>query len=302
MSARPVCTVVIPTYNRLGHLRRTLDALTRQDIGPDQFEVIVVDDGSTEPTSELVQRYADRLDVSYHYQPDEGFRAGAARNVGIAHARAEICVFIDAGVLPHSGCLRAYLRRHDEHRRAGVVGYVYCFNHNNEDAEQMLSSLDFSDVDGTIAALDKQRRWLDVREKFYSRYAEPLHELPAPWLMFWTCNASARTDQLRALGGFDEAFRTWGGEDVDLGYRLHLDGAQIVLDRAAAALHYPHEKSKEKNAESLIKNFQYFVEKFDTPITRLLLDPSILYFDINDVIRERGLPSCAEYLASRQTT
>lgn len=60
-----------------------------------------------------------------------------------------------------------------------------------------------------------------------------LDRLPAPWRRFWTCNASAQTSQVRAVDGFDEAGNSWGAEDIDLGYRLHRNGARFVLRREA---------------------------------------------------------------------
>ncbi|MEJ3744814.1 glycosyltransferase [Actinomycetes bacterium KLBMP 9797] len=295
----PACSVVIPTYNRMALLRRTLESLTRQDIGVDAFEVLVVDDGSGDDTARVVAGFQDRLHLRYFFQPDEGFRVAAARNVGIAHATSDVLVFIDSGVLAHSGCLRAHLRSHAAERSAAVIGYVYCFNYGNEDAGDMQDTLDFDDVDGTIARLRREGRWLDIREAFYTRVRDRLRDLPAPWLMYWTCNVSARTARVRAVGGFDEAFRTWGSEDIDLAYRLHQDGAVFLVDRDAGAIHHPHPKSG-LDKELAMRNRYYIADKYDTPITRLLVArPIIDFFDMNDIIRERGLPSCAEYRSAR---
>jgi glycosyltransferase involved in cell wall biosynthesis len=297
MGVRPACSVIIPTYNRMRLLARTLDSMIRQDIGRDRFEVLVVDDGSSDATAEVATRYGDRLHLRYFFQPDEGFRAAAARNVGITHAKAEVCVFIDSGVLLHSRGLSAYLRSHADAGSTAVIGYVYCFNHRNEDIAKMLVALDFDDVDGTIEALRRQAKWLDDREKFYARYGETLDSLPAPWLIYWSCNVSATTAQLRRTGGFDEAFRAWGGEDVDLGYRLHRDGAHFVLNRHASAIHYPHGKDYEANRPMQMANARYIARKYDTPITRLLAaEPPINDFDLNDYIRRHDVPACAEYL------
>src|SRR4029079_8351636 len=71
----PRLSVVIPTYNRSGQLRRTLTTLTQQSIPPDEFEVIVAYDGSSDDTAAVVKEFADRLRVAYTYQEDLGFRA-----------------------------------------------------------------------------------------------------------------------------------------------------------------------------------------------------------------------------------
>lgn len=297
-STLPRCSVIIPTYNRMRLLGLTLEALTRQDLGTDAFEVLVVDDGSSDASADVAAAYAARLNLRYFRQADEGYRVAKARNVGIAHAQAPVCVFVDSGVLLHSGALTAFLRRHARPEPVAAIGYVYCFNLDNEDAGRMVEELDFADVDLTVARLDRDGAWLDVREDFYARYGEALHELPAPWLEYWTCNASADTALLRRVGGFDEAFRSWGTEDIELGYRLFRAGARFELVRDARAIHHPHPKALEDNRRSQAGNLRYMASKHDTPIVRLLVaEPPVYFSDINDHIREHGVPSCEQYLA-----
>ncbi|GAA5061828.1 glycosyltransferase involved in cell wall biosynthesis [Thermocatellispora tengchongensis] len=292
------CSVVIPTYNRAELLAHTLRSLTRQTLPAGRFEVLVSDDGSGDDTADVVRSFADRLDLRYFYQEDEGYRLAKARNVGIRHARGEVCVMVDSGVLLSSGCLEAHLAAHAAWPGpVAAIGYVYCFNEDNEDAAQMRRVIDVHDPDATIALLRDRGQWLDIREEFYARYTDEFHDLPAPWLVYWCCNVSAPTGLLREIGGFDEWFVRWGGEDVELAYRLHRAGARFVLSRDAASIHYPHPKVFKDNIANAVINYKYIAEKYGTPITRLLVDNH--FFVINDIIRERGLPSCEEYLAGR---
>lgn len=282
------CSVVLPTYNRAGLLKYTLDALTRQTVPREQFEVLVVDDGSTDDTRQVVDGYRDRLNLSYFFQEDEGYRVAKARNVGIAHARGEICVLLDSGVLLHSGALAAHLESHETSPvPVAVSGYVYCFNENNEDGELIARTIDYDDPDTTIAKLAADGAWLDIREEFYAKYGDDFSDLPAPWLMWWNCNASARTEQIRRVGMFDEWYRSWGAEDVDLSYRLHHDGARFLVNRRASSIHCPHPKSYEENMRAVAGNYRYFAAKYGTPVAQLVMDHH--FHDINDIIRERGL-------------
>ena len=296
----PQCSVVIPTYNRVELLRHTLESLTKQRLPVESFEVLVVDDGSSDTTADMVDTYRQRLDLRYFFQPDQGWRSAAARNVGIAQAEAEIIVFIDSGVLAHSGCLEAHLASHRaEAGPVAVVGYLYGLNIDNEDAEQIIAVVDVNDPDGTIARMQSQGIHLDVREEYYEKYTENIADLPAPWFIFWTANVSVRTDQIRAVGAFDETFDRWGGEDIDLAYRLHRDGAKFVVNRQASSIHFPHHKNFADNLRDAETNYLHIVEKYDTPIIRLLLEPhDVDPFNINDIIRERNLPTCADYLAT----
>lgn len=310
MSILLKCSVIIPTYNRVTLLRHTLESLTRQSLPREQFEVLVVDDGSSDTTSAMVDDYRERLNLRYFFQEDEGWRTAKARNVGIANAAADVCVLIDSGVLLHSGCLAAHVASHDDAQEpVAVCGYVYGFNVDNQDAELITQAIDFHDPDTTIERMAAKQQWLDVREDFYATYTDDFHGLPAPWVIFWTCNVSVGTKLARSIGGFDEAFQSWGGEDIDLGYRLYNGGARFILNRRASAIHCPHHKSFSDNNRLAMGNYQYMAAKYGTPITQLLLSfpetipvdmtDVVTPFNMNDVIRERGLPTCADYLAQR---
>ena len=291
MTDAPACTVIIPTYNRCKLLGFTLQALTRQTLPVGQFEVIVVDDGSCDATAEVVAAFRPRLRLRYFFQPDEGYRVARARNIGITEAAGEVCVFIDSGVIPGSGCIAAHVTTHRTRPRpAAVCGYVYGFDDDNENGEEIQAAFDPADPDGAIAAMRADGRWLDSRETFYDRHPD-LGVLPAPWVVYWGCNASARTDQLKAVGMFDENHRSWGGEDTDLGYRLHRDGATFVLDREAVAIHWPHEKDREANRRAAQPNYARFIEKYPDPIPRLLATVHLM--ELNDVLLAGRLPNAS---------
>jgi GT2 family glycosyltransferase len=224
-----------------------------------------------------------------------------ARNLGIAAATGEVCVFVDSGVLLSSGCLRAHLASHQQATGpVAVCGYVYGYGAAAD--EELTGTLDFDDPDATIELLRATGRWPDIRESLYARRADDLAGLPAPWILFWTCNVSAPTERLRSLGGFDEHFRSWGGEDIDLGYRLHLDGLIFLVNRSASSLHYPHGSTPADHIGQARDNHRYMVAKFGTPVARLLpmLGGALNYHTFNDVILARGLPDCREFL--RQQT
>jgi glycosyltransferase involved in cell wall biosynthesis len=302
MSAGPACSVLIPTYNRAELLRRTLDSLVRQDLPATRFEVLVIDDGSSDHTAELARSYSDRLALRYFFQPDEGWRVAQARNVGLAHAAGAVCVMVDSGVLLHSGCLAAHLASHQQAEEpVAVIGYAYGFGTDGAEAAEMIRTLDSGgpdDPDAAIGLMRQTGRWPDVRERFYAKYGDEFADLPAPWILYWTCNVSAPTDRLRAVGGFDEEIRSWGGEDLDLGYRLHLDGVRFLLNRAASSIHYPHGSSLGVRMAEARAVHRYVAAKHGTPVMRLLpmLGGALNFLTFNDVVTARGLPDCREYL------
>jgi glycosyltransferase involved in cell wall biosynthesis len=90
MSAAPRFSVLIPTYNRAAYLPAALQSVFAQTCR--DYELIVVDDGSSDDTPDLLAQYGDRLHLIR--QPNRG--PGAARNRGLAEARGEYAVFLDS--------------------------------------------------------------------------------------------------------------------------------------------------------------------------------------------------------------
>lgn len=279
------CSVVIPTFERRLLLRQSLLALVRQTLSRDAFEVLVVDDGSSDGTEEEVRSFRDRLNIRYFYLPDEGYRVARARNVGIRNAAAPVCVFVDSGVVLRSDALSVHLARHESAPGPiAIVGYVYGFNEDNEDGVEIEAEVRLDAIDATIDDFEARRRYLDFREIFYRRQGDDIGDLLAPWVVFWTCHVSAPTASLKAVGLFDEAFQCWGGEDVELAYRLHLDGVRFELSRKARSIHLPHPKNAAVNSELAARNYPYFADKHEA-LGSIIVDYHL--FDIEDALRRR---------------
>jgi hypothetical protein len=95
---------------------------------------------------------------------------------------------------------------------------------------------------------------------------------PLPWLHFYTMNCSVPADDFWAVGGFDEMFRSWGVEDVELGYRLYHNGSTMVLSRDAWTIEIPVKRPVKALLYSLIRNGRLFLDKFREPNIELLVD------------------------------
>lgn len=289
-----VCSVIIPTYNREDLLRRTLQSLAGQTLSADRFEVLVVDDGSTDKTRTVAKSLGNTLNIRYFYQRHRGYRVARARNIGIRNALSPVCIFIDSGVMAHSECLEAHVASHAASSTPlALCGYVYGFNEDNEDAEQIRQLIGNDGADAAIHKLAESGRFIDLREEFYTKYTDNFSDLPAPWLVFWTCNASAPTGLLRSISMFDENFQSWGAEDIDVGYRLFRAGARVAVNRKALSLHYPHPKSYVDNMRDASGNYQYFSRKYGTPICALV--PHHQFFLINDIVLRDNLPRCEDF-------
>jgi hypothetical protein len=106
----PLFSVIIPTYNRRAVLKECLDALTRQRMRPDMFEVIVVDDGSADETEQFCRNF--RPDHSFQYLRQLNAGAGAARRRGVQHARGEFLLLFNDDTIAAPDLLAEHWKAH----------------------------------------------------------------------------------------------------------------------------------------------------------------------------------------------
>src|SRR5690606_6940474 len=137
-----------------------------------------------------------------------------------AAARGSICLFLDCGVLLHSNALVAHVRLHEQSRcKLYLLGYVYGFSQDNGNQDSLLNFLG-NDVDKSIEKIRRSGLHGDIREPLFTIVNDEIHLLPAAWAICFTCLASVKKQSLLDVGLFDSNFKTWGGEDDDLAYRL----------------------------------------------------------------------------------
>lgn len=211
-------TVVIPTYNRAERLRSLLACLVHQR-GDSLARVVVCDDGSSDSTASVAKSFEGRLPLVYAWQEDRGFRAGQARNLGIARAVGDVVIFVDDDVLVRPDFVERHLEAHRESGRGHSVAIGY--RHRTERFEGEVPSIE------EVMAAERDDRLIEL--------TAPITEHPTPWVYVYSCNFSV------TLGGpeleFDEGFSGWGMEDTELGYRLWRSGYRIVEADHARALH-----------------------------------------------------------------
>jgi GT2 family glycosyltransferase len=203
--------VIVPTFQRAGSLERCLDALGAQTFDRDRFEVIVVDDGSTEPPRAVVARAADALDVRLIEQANAG--PAAARNVGANVAQGEYVVFTDDDCRPAPGWLRALDEMRARYPGCAIGGRV-------------VNALG----DGLYSAASQL-----LIEFLYDYYN--VDETGGRF--FITSNLALPTDTFRQIGGFDASFPLAAAEDRDLCDRWREAGLRLVYCDDAV-VHHAH--------------------------------------------------------------
>lgn len=214
----PEISIIIPTYNGRPTLDRVLPSVVTQDFPPDRYEVIVLDDGSTDGTREFVGELQPPVALIYHWQPNRG--RAAARNAGSRLARGRVLLYLDADIIATPTLLRRHAQYHARDRRpTGVQGRTL----------QHPETLQTTFMRATNLLPD-----LTIRRK---HALSPLHVI--------TRNFSVTADAFWEVGGFDEAFAGYGWEDIELALRLEQAGVRLHYEPAALAYHYHIQRLEE---------------------------------------------------------
>ncbi|MBI2453761.1 glycosyltransferase family 2 protein [Candidatus Peregrinibacteria bacterium] len=218
-------SVVIPTYKRKEKLQDALSALCLQNFPKAEYEVVVVDDGSCDGTSELVRKLSKRSPAALRLFSQENKGQGSARNRGVEEAAGDIVIFIGADIIVTPDFIREHDRMHRAHseENAGVLGFVTW--HPKLNPTPLMKFMEkggavFGRFGGHQFAYDllKGKQTADYR-------------------FFYTSNISLKRSLL-LRHAFDPWFSTYGWEDIELGYRLSREvGLQLYYNQGAFAYH-----------------------------------------------------------------
>ena len=248
-------SVIIATYNRKDLLAACLRCLDAQTHPAADFEVIVVDDGSSDGSVEMVQtwpaRYTLRCIAAGHQGP------GPARNLGVEEATGELVIFLDSDAFAAPWFVAEHVKSHKE---AGIPVFV----------------------DGPAV-------YVDGREAVENPPYQDWTVRAQAWLDFFgvpfvSVNVSCPREDFLRVGGFDARFgKAYGWEDTELGVRLRLAGLGNVRNRRAYVLHHrdgtPTLESEMKKRRECGSNAALFYEKYPLPEVKKLINWDSLAWD-----------------------
>ncbi len=205
-------SVVIPTWNRADLLARTIEEIEQQTVSRELYEVIVVDNASTDHTqSVLDQKTSKYSNLKALSQPKRG--AAATRNVGIRAAKGDVVLFIDDDIIAKPNLIEAHWNYHCKNGDASIIGAV---------------------ISPWSESRNPFLRYLRDRRIFnpYSIACGPMD-----FSYYHTGNVSTARAVLNRVGGFNEEFAVYGMEDIELGYRLETNGSRMIHGPEAEATH-----------------------------------------------------------------
>ena len=228
-TAIPKVSVIIPVYNGAKYIQTAIESILNQTYT--NYEIIVIDDGSTDETREKLKPYWDK--IRYLYQENQG--SAAARNVGIELAKGELIAFLDAD---DYWLLSEKLEKQ-----------VACFQENR-----------------SLGCINTGWQIVDDRGK-HIQTVQPWHKAPKLDLETWlkkkcvlTSAMIFRREWLEKVGGFDQELRQ--SHDVDLILRLSLAGCETVWLKEETVGYRQHRENTTKNSLKQAKYVQAVLDKF----------------------------------------
>jgi glycosyltransferase involved in cell wall biosynthesis len=215
-------SIIIPTFNRLKVLKQTIASVFAQNYPLDQYEVIIIDDSSTDGTREFLTKIQTDRNFQYILN-DTNLGRAKTRNRGILAANGEFILMIDDDILTSQNLLKHHLEEHKKcNKDVAVVGSILVDDNVPDTAIN-----DF---------LNRHHIWC------YDQMCQSGKCLPYNFCK--TANLSLRKTILLEIGMFNEAFIKYGGEDTELGDRLESHNIKLIFAQAAVGYHYHAESVK----------------------------------------------------------
>ena len=232
---------VIPTYNCRLLLKNLLHSLNAQtNYQPGSYEVVIVDDGSNDGTQQCVLEMAERikfnfkLNYIYLERTAESCRA-RTRNTGWRAAQGEFVIFLDADMIVKNDYLHQLERYFLKNPNLVIVGTRLMLDKPVSE-EHVISGKFFADYRFDRNAFTT----CETRHFLFNKISYNAAAFKNTWLIVYTCNLAMAKKHLYTIDGFDENFKGWGLEDIELGYKSAQKGLQIVINPYIEAFHQFH--------------------------------------------------------------
>ena len=213
MHKRLLLSVIICTYNRAGFLNLVLDSLSRQTVSKNEYEIVIIDDGSSDNTVKVVELFKPLLPITYFYQKNSGL--AAAKNHGIYASRGELLLFLDDDDITTPTLLEEHIKTHRKY------------------SEQHMAVLHYTNWADDLVVTPVMHFVSEIGCFLFS-YPHIKHGDILDYTYFWGGRSSCKRSFLIEHGVFNPVFR-FGCEDIELGYRLSKHGLKVVYNGKAVS-------------------------------------------------------------------
>jgi GT2 family glycosyltransferase len=235
-------SICIPTYNRRQILLQTLESLKFQDEPPEHFEVVVGDDGSCDGTVEMASSLRTPYRLRIFTQANAG--PAAATNLAARHAENDILILLDDDQIASPQLIGAHIRAHQKYGDVLVQGLF------------------------PLAEACRGRGASLLYERHLLNDLAPLNVEHPFSPNIWSANVSVRWTTWERVGGLDETFREYGGEDTDFGIRVAALGCPVIFipDALSHHVHVVSYRAAQRQPYHAGRAMVRLAEKFDRPL------------------------------------
>lgn len=247
LDGRPAVSIIVPVYNDPQGVRTTLESLMNQSVPRTAFEVIVVDNGSSDRTHSVVARFADRFDNVRLKVKSEVQGSYAARNRGIRAARGAVLAFVDADMSVDPDWLRRAVTAME-----------------TTDAHYLACAVELYPPESDESLAGKYNRLTDLQ---VGRFVRRMRFAP-------TCSLFVRKSLLEEVGRFDPRFRSSG--DLEFGHRVD-DAGRTMYYASEIRMYHPARttlhallKKSFRIGRGKVQLHRYYPERYGHPIRRLV--------------------------------
>lgn len=298
-------SIIVPSYNACERLYYNLLSLNMQSFDRNDFEVIIVDNASRDDTKQLLLSFKADFNLKPIFLNENKGRS-YARNRAIDKSKGEILIFHDSDMIAEKDYISKHIAAHS-FKNTVVIGQnwsrIYTYYYKDfkgylkdnfvKQQEQMdkHKCQQYANAQAIIGKEEilngkcfehtfKLHKFLEVESSILKCFGRGLEGYRFPWSLFATNNCSAFKEDIINSGAFDEAFITWGCEDLDLGYRLYKNGCKFIKDNDIVSIHQEHPIDFMQNG---MQNVYYFTNKYNT------IDILLFYYGhLADIRKQRA--------------
>ncbi len=281
-------SIIIPSYNSKERLYLNLTALNLQSYDNDDVEVVVIDNGSTDNTMEMLKKFRLKYPMqAIRIEKNEGIANG--RNKGVLRAKGDILIFHDSDMLANKDYINQHLEIHEEPNVVACGLFwrrVYTYYYKGFSPEQRANFEKMRDKMGIKPlslywdgyplvtedwiknndiwpnSFDLDYSFIDDLKTILRQFGRNFDDYYLPWKFCLTNNLSVEHQKVLDVGMFDTNIVRYGYEDYDLGIRLYKSGSKFVMADHIVSIHQEHPANY--RSDDLLINVNYMCDKYNS--------------------------------------
>lgn len=226
---KPFFSVVISLYNKEKHIKSTIESVVAQTFK--DFEIIVVNDGSTDESTTVVRSMDDKR---IHLLNIENQGVSYARNYGIENATSNLIVFLDADDLWKTNHLETLKTLYESFPNCGLYATAYAKKNH------------YILIPSVYKGIPKTKNWMGIINDYFE--SSTLNSIA------WTSAVMVPKSTLESVGNFNEDITLGAGEDIDLWIRIALH-YPVAFSNNVTAIHNLHGDNRISNANTNLRRF-----------------------------------------------